>query len=42
MGRFFDYEDRGIIGVLAPKIECGDLHVFCLDSVDIESWYNQS
>lgn len=28
MGRFFEYEDRGMIGVLAPKIERGELQVF--------------
>jgi len=39
-GRFFEYEDRGMIGVLSPKIERGELQVFCLDSVDGESWYN--
>ena len=25
MGKFFEYEDRGMIGVLAPKIERGEL-----------------
>jgi esterase/lipase superfamily enzyme len=42
MGRFFEYEDRGVIGVLAPKIERGELQVFCPDAVDTESWYNKS
>jgi esterase/lipase superfamily enzyme len=41
MGRFYDYEDRGMIGVIAPKIERGELHCFCVDSVDAESWYNR-
>jgi esterase/lipase superfamily enzyme len=41
MGRFFEYEDRGMIGVLAGKIEAGELQVFCPDSVDLESWYNK-
>jgi esterase/lipase superfamily enzyme len=41
MGRFFEYEDRGMIGVLAPKLERGDLQIFCCDSVDLESWYNK-
>ncbi len=40
-GRFFEYEDRGMIGALAPKIERGELQVFCPDSVDSESWYNK-
>src|ERR1035441_4405069 len=41
MGKFFEYEDRGMIGVLAPKIERGELQVFCPDGVDNESWYNK-
>jgi esterase/lipase superfamily enzyme len=41
MGRFFEYEDRGMIGVAAPKIERGELQLFCPDSVDGESWYNK-
>jgi esterase/lipase superfamily enzyme len=42
MGRFFEYEDRGMIGVLAAKLEHGELQVFCPDAVDTESWYNKS
>lgn len=42
MGRFFDYENRGMISLLASKIERGELQVFCVDSVDTESWYNKS
>jgi esterase/lipase superfamily enzyme len=41
MGKFFEYEDRGMIGVLAGKIDRGALQVFCPDSVDTESWYNK-
>jgi esterase/lipase superfamily enzyme len=39
-GRFFEYEDRRMIDTLAPKIDRGELQVFCVDSVDLESWYN--
>ena len=28
-GRFFEYEDRNMIGVLTPKIDAGELQVFC-------------
>src|SRR5579864_3132484 len=42
MGRFFEYEDRGMIGVLSGKIERGELQVFCPDAIDTESWYNKS
>jgi esterase/lipase superfamily enzyme len=37
MGRFFEYEDRGMTGVLTAKIEAGELQVFCPDAVDLES-----
>lgn len=39
-GRFFDLEDRGLIAALAGRIDAGQLHLFCVDSVDRESWYN--
>lgn len=42
MGRFYDYEDRGMIAALAAKIEQGSVQMFCVDSVDKESWYNKS
>lgn len=41
-GRFYEYEDRGMIGAVTPKIERGELTLICLDSVDLESWYNRS
>ena len=37
-GRFFDYENRGMIEIMKPYIEQGRLQVFCVDSQDIESW----
>jgi esterase/lipase superfamily enzyme len=42
MGRFFEYEDRGMVDVLSHKINAGQLRLFCVDSVDSESWYNRS
>ncbi|MBI2689851.1 MAG: esterase family protein [Acidobacteria bacterium] len=42
MGRFFDYENRNMIGVLGGKYEAGELQAFCVDSVDAESWYNKA
>ena len=41
-GRFFEYENNGMIHAVAPKIEAGRLYVYCVDSVDNESWYNRS
>lgn len=40
-GRFYEYEERGMIGALTPKIDRGELQVICVDSVDQESWYNR-
>jgi esterase/lipase superfamily enzyme len=39
-GRFYEFEDHGMIDALAGKIEAGQLQVFCVDSIDNESWYN--
>lgn len=41
MGKFFEYEDRGMIGAVAGRYEHGHLQTFCVDSVDSESWYNK-
>jgi len=42
MGRFFQYEDTGLIGALGSKIEAGYLQLVCVDSVDAESWYDHA
>lgn len=42
MGRFFEYEDRGMVGAIADVIDEGRVQLFCIDSVDRESWYNYS
>ena len=39
MGRFFEWEDRGMIGALAIGLERGWLQLWCVDSVDADSWY---
>ena len=41
MGRFYDYEDRGMIHAIEWRYESGALQAFSLDSVDAESWYNK-
>ena len=40
-GRFFEFEDNGMIATLADKIDSGSLQIFCVDSVNNESWYNR-
>ncbi len=39
--RFYEFEDRGMVAAIADKLERGDLQLFCVDSVDSESWYNR-
>ena len=41
-GRFFDFEDRGMVAALDGKIESGQVQLFCVDSIDAESWYNRT
>ena len=39
MGRFYEWEDRGMIAALDHHIKQGWLQVVCVDSVDGEGWY---
>jgi esterase/lipase superfamily enzyme len=41
-GRFYEFEDRNMVGTLGGKIDAGQLQLFCVDSVDAESWYNRN
>ena len=38
-GRFFQWEDFGLVDALADRIEAGSIQLWCVDSVDGESWY---
>ena len=38
-GRFYEYEDRGMVANLGDQLEQGSLQLFCVDSVDAESFY---
>ncbi len=40
-GRFYEFEEQGMVGELWGKIEAGQIQLFCVDSVDSESWYNR-
>ncbi|MDB6172866.1 MAG: esterase [Chthoniobacteraceae bacterium] len=37
--RFFEFEEKGMIGVLREKIEAGSLQVICIDGIDADSLY---
>lgn len=39
-GRFYEYEDFGMIEAVAPFIEAGRARFFALDSLDNETWLN--
>lgn len=39
-GRFYEWEDFGMVKALAPQLEGGHNRLVCLDSVDDESLYN--
>lgn len=38
-GRYFEWEDRGMMDALGEHLERGWLQVYAVDSVDAESWY---
>jgi esterase/lipase superfamily enzyme len=39
MGRFFEWEDRGMVKALGEHLHNGWIQLYCVDSVDEESWY---
>lgn len=38
-GRYYEWEDRGMVSALREQIERGWVQLYCVDSVDAESWY---
>ncbi|HEX8294584.1 MAG TPA: alpha/beta hydrolase-fold protein [Pyrinomonadaceae bacterium] len=40
-GRFYEWEDRGMLGLFRRQVENGWLQFYCVDSVDEESWYRR-
>jgi esterase/lipase superfamily enzyme len=41
-GRFFEFEDQGMVAALAGRIDAGQVQLWCVDSVNMESWYDRS
>ena len=41
-GRFFDYENFGMPETISQFIEEGKIHLYCIDSIDHESWFNKN
>jgi esterase/lipase superfamily enzyme len=40
-GRFYEYEERGMIEAVAHFIETGKIIVFAIDTIDPQSWTNE-
>lgn len=40
MARFYDYENWGIVAAMKNQISRGEVQLFCVDSIDNESFYN--
>ncbi len=38
-GKFYEWEDRSMIATLGEPLERGWLQLYCVDSIDAESWY---
>ena len=41
MGRFYEWEDRGMVAALGDQLANGWIQLYCVDTVDRESWYNR-
>jgi esterase/lipase superfamily enzyme len=42
MGRYFEWEDQQMMEALGEHLRNGWLQIYCVDSVDAESWYDKS
>jgi esterase/lipase superfamily enzyme len=41
-GRFFEFENAGMVEALGPKIDAGALQIFCVDGFSGESWLQKN
>ncbi len=39
-GKFYEWEDRKMMDAVREPLERGHVQLYCVDSVDAESWYN--
>ncbi|MFD1256307.1 esterase family protein [Mucilaginibacter terrae] len=42
MARFFDYENWGVVAGLRERLNKNQIQLFCVDSIDAESFYNKN
>lgn len=41
-GRYYEYDDFGMVDVVKPWLDAGKIRLICVDSVDSQSWCNNS
>ncbi len=41
-GRFFEFEENGMVHAVQAEIKASELQLFCVDTVNQESWYNRN
>ncbi len=41
-GRFYDWENQGMIEAASPWLDAGKVRFFCVDAIDAETWLNPS
>jgi esterase/lipase superfamily enzyme len=39
-GRFFEFEDYGMVHTVTPALDAGEVQLFTVDSIDSQSWTN--
>jgi esterase/lipase superfamily enzyme len=39
MGAFFEYEDRGMVAAIEDKIDAGQVQLFCISTIDSDTFY---
>ena len=37
-GRFYDFENNGMVATVEGLIDNGNIQLFCCDSIDLETW----
>ncbi|HYJ78503.1 MAG TPA: alpha/beta hydrolase-fold protein [Longimicrobiaceae bacterium] len=42
MGKYFEWEDRGMMDALAEHLVNGWVQLYCVDSVDADTWYDKN
>jgi esterase/lipase superfamily enzyme len=40
-GRFYEFEDQGMVETVRDRVEAGRVELWCVDSINGESWYNR-